>query len=184
MSAAEVLKAARAAGIELGVDGNYLVLEARAHRALNVRGSKLRHGATDVPTASLKAPRSYTIDEVARTLEVHRNTVRHWIKAGLPVIDGKRPVLMLGADLVEFLLQRRDARRQPCRAGQMFCLKCRKPQEPGGPDGGLRGEFCHLGRPHRHMPRLQSSDVSTSVGRAIVRVRGRTRRLPDAGTAT
>jgi excisionase family DNA binding protein len=80
----------------------------------------------------VKALRSYTIDEVARTLEVHRNTVRHWIKAGLPVIDDKRPILILGADLAEFLWRRRDARRQPCRAGQMFCLKCRKPQEPAG----------------------------------------------------
>jgi Helix-turn-helix domain len=80
----------------------------------------------------VKALRSYTIDEVARTLEVHRNTVRHWIKAGLPVIDDKRPILILGADLAEFLLRRRDARRQPCQAGQMFCLKCRKPREPAG----------------------------------------------------
>ena len=80
----------------------------------------------------VKALRSYTIDEVARTLEVHRNTIRHWIKAGLPVIDGKRPILMLGADLAEFLWRRREARRQPCRAGQMFCLKCRKPKEPAG----------------------------------------------------
>ena len=77
----------------------------------------------------VKALRSYTIDEVARTLEVHRNTPP---LAGLPVIDNKRPILMLGADVAEFLLQRRDARRQPCRAGQMFCLKCRKPQEPAG----------------------------------------------------
>jgi helix-turn-helix protein len=71
----------------------------------------------------VKALRSYTIDEVARTLEVHRNTVRHWIKAGLPVIDDKRPILMLGADVAKFLLQRRDARRQPCRAGQMLDLR-------------------------------------------------------------
>ena len=80
----------------------------------------------------VKALRSYTIDEVARTLKVHRNTVRHWIKAGLRVIDDKRPILMLGSDLAEYLLRRREARRQPCRAGQMFCLKCRKPQEPAG----------------------------------------------------
>ena len=80
----------------------------------------------------VKVLRSYTIDEVARTLEVHRNTVRHWIKTGLPVIDDKRPVLMLGSDLAEFLTRRRHARRQPCLAGQMFCLKCRKPQEPAG----------------------------------------------------
>ena len=46
----------------------------------------------------VKALRSYTIDEV--TLEVDRNTVRHWIKAWLPVIDDKRPILMLGADII------------------------------------------------------------------------------------
>jgi Helix-turn-helix domain len=80
----------------------------------------------------LKLLRSYTIEEVARTLEVHRNTVRHWIKAGLRVIDDKRPILMLGSDLAEFLLRRRNARRQPCQAGQMFCLRCRRPQEPAG----------------------------------------------------
>ena len=79
----------------------------------------------------VKVLRSYTIDEVARTLEVHRNTVRHWIKAGLPIIDDKRPILMLGSDLADFLSRQRDARRQPCQAGQMFCLKCRKPQEFG-----------------------------------------------------
>src|ERR1700732_5514679 len=73
----------------------------------------------------VKALRSYTIDEVTRTLEVHRNTVRHWIKAGLPVIDGKRPILILGADLAEFLWRRREAHRQPRRAGQKFCLKRR-----------------------------------------------------------
>jgi len=80
----------------------------------------------------VKLLRSYTIEEVARTLEVHRNTVRHWIKAGLRVIDDKRPILMLGSDLAEFLLRRRNARRQPCQAGQMFCLRCRRPQEPAG----------------------------------------------------
>ncbi len=80
----------------------------------------------------VKVLRSYTIDDVARTLEVHRNTVRHWIKSGLRVIDHKRPILVLGSDLSVFLLRRREARRQPCLAGQMFCLKCRKPQEPAG----------------------------------------------------
>ena len=80
----------------------------------------------------VKALRNYTIDEVARTLGVHRNTVRHWIKAGLPVIDDKRPILMLGGDLAQFLLRRREARRQPCGPGQLYCLKCRKPQEPAG----------------------------------------------------
>ena len=51
----------------------------------------------------IKTLRSYTIEETARTLDVHRNTVRHWIKDGLPVIDRRRPALILGSHLAEFL---------------------------------------------------------------------------------
>jgi hypothetical protein len=70
---------------------------------------------------------SYTIEEVARLLEVHRNTNRDWIKGGLPVIDGKHPALILGNELAEFLATRRAARRQTCQPEQMYCVKCRKP---------------------------------------------------------
>jgi excisionase family DNA binding protein len=80
----------------------------------------------------IKSLRSYTFEEAARDLGVHRNTVRHWVKAGLQVIRDKRPYLIVGGDLAEFLTQRREARRQPCQPGQMYCLKCRKPQEPAG----------------------------------------------------
>jgi excisionase family DNA binding protein len=78
----------------------------------------------------IKSLRSYTFEEAARDLGVHRNTVRHWVKAGLPVIKDKRPYLIVGRDLAEFLTQRREARRQPCQPGQMYCLKCRRPQAP------------------------------------------------------
>jgi excisionase family DNA binding protein len=80
----------------------------------------------------IKILRSYTIEEVARLLGVHRNTVRHWIKAGLPVIDSRRPALILGSDLAEFLAARRAARRHTCQPGQMYCVKCRQPREPTG----------------------------------------------------
>lgn len=40
MSAAEALKAARAVGIELGIDGDELVLEVCAHRAPIVWGGE------------------------------------------------------------------------------------------------------------------------------------------------
>ena len=80
----------------------------------------------------IKSLRSYTFEEAARDLGVHRNTVRHWVKAGLPVINDKRPHLIIGGDLAEFLTRRREARRRPCQQGQMYCLKCRKPQDPAG----------------------------------------------------
>jgi excisionase family DNA binding protein len=79
-----------------------------------------------------KSLRSYAIDEAARVIGVHRNTVRHWIKNGLPVLDDRRPALILGSDLKGFLARQRKARRQPCQPGEIFCVKCRKPQKPDG----------------------------------------------------
>jgi excisionase family DNA binding protein len=80
----------------------------------------------------IKTLRSYTIDEAARLVGVHRNSVRHWIKRGLPVLDDRRPTLILGSDLKAFLAKQREARRQPCQAGEIFCVKCRKPRKPDG----------------------------------------------------
>ena len=34
-----------------------------------------------------KIHRTYTVEEVARLYDVHRNTVRQWIKDGLPSMD-------------------------------------------------------------------------------------------------
>jgi excisionase family DNA binding protein len=79
----------------------------------------------------IKTLRSYTIDEAASALQVHRNAVRHWIKkCALPVMTDRRPHLIHGADLVAFLKHRREARRRKCEPGQLFCLKCRQPQTP------------------------------------------------------
>lgn len=96
----------------------------------------------------IKTLRSYTIDEVACVLRVHRNSVRYWIKqCGLPVLAERRPHLIHGADLVAFLKGRRAARRQKCGPGQFFCMKCRQPRAPMGgmvdyePITYLRGSF-------------------------------------------
>jgi len=79
----------------------------------------------------IKTLRSYTIDEAANVLHVHRNAVRYWIKkCGLPALTDRRPHLIHGAELVAFLKHRREARRRKCESGQFFCLKCRKPQTP------------------------------------------------------
>jgi excisionase family DNA binding protein len=66
----------------------------------------------------IKGKLSYTIDEVARALGTHRNTVRHWIrKAGLPAMTDARPHLILGSDLVAFLRTRRASRKRRCGVG-------------------------------------------------------------------
>jgi hypothetical protein len=79
-----------------------------------------------------KIHRSYTVEEVARLFEVHKNTVRNWIKAGLPVCDDRRPTLILGEHLRDFLRGRRQARKRRCRDDELYCLRCRAPMRPAG----------------------------------------------------
>ncbi len=79
-----------------------------------------------------KIHRSYTVDEIAKLYGVHRNTVRAWIARGLPTVDQRRPWLVLGAHLSEFLQARRTAAKRTCRPGEIYCLRCREPRNPAG----------------------------------------------------
>jgi len=78
----------------------------------------------------VKLNRSYTIDEARRVLKVSRNTVGNWIKDGLRVCDDRRPTLILGGDLFEYLTNRRQKRRCSCASGQLYCFHCRAAREP------------------------------------------------------
>ena len=85
------------------------------------------------PNPSLpKIHRNYTVEEAADLLGVHKNTVREWIKRGLPTIDDKRPRLIMGRDLSAFLQARRAKNKQPCKAGEIYCVRCRAPKVPAG----------------------------------------------------
>lgn len=75
---------------------------------------------------------NYTVDEVATLFGIHRNTVREWVKRGLPTSDGRRPMLILGRDLVAFLTARRAKNKRTCQPGQIYCVRCRAPREPAG----------------------------------------------------
>jgi len=46
----------------------------------------------------VKTHRSYTVEEIASLLDLHKNSVRTWVKAGLPTCDGQRPMLILGSE--------------------------------------------------------------------------------------
>jgi excisionase family DNA binding protein len=78
----------------------------------------------------IKLHRPYAVDEAARTLGVHPNTVRHWIADGLPALASKRPVLILGSELRAFLQKRNSRAKRPCPPGTLYCLKCRVPSRP------------------------------------------------------
>ncbi len=80
----------------------------------------------------VKIHRSYKVEEIARLLGKHKNTVRNWIKNGLATIDDKRPMLILGKDLVEFLQASRRKNKQSCKPGELYCVRCRVPKYPAG----------------------------------------------------
>ena len=55
----------------------------------------------------VKVHRSYSVEEISSLLGVHKNTVRAWLKQGLPPIDGRRPTLVHGPTLIRLLKDRR-----------------------------------------------------------------------------
>lgn len=73
---------------------------------------------------------SYSVEDVARTLGVHKNSVRGWVDKGLEPIDRRRPMLFAGCTLRAFLIAQRSSRRRPCRPGTFYCFRCREPREP------------------------------------------------------
>ena len=79
-----------------------------------------------------KIHRNYTVEEVAGLYGVFKGTVRAWIKAGLPIINDKRPMLILGSDLVAFHQARRTKNKQKCKPGEIYCVRCRAPKNPAG----------------------------------------------------
>jgi excisionase family DNA binding protein len=76
---------------------------------------------------SIKMHRPYSVDEAARTLGVHKATVRRWLKKWkVPIFDDQKPVLIRGEDLKSLGNQMKKP-SSPCRVDQAYCLKCRKP---------------------------------------------------------
>lgn len=80
----------------------------------------------------VKIHRSYTVDEAARTLGVHKQTVRAWIANGLPTIDERRPIMIQGQALFNFLHDARRKAKRPCAMDEIYCVKCRAPKVPAG----------------------------------------------------
>ena len=80
----------------------------------------------------VKIHRNYTVEETAALFSIHKNTVREWVKAGLTVLDDKRPMLILGPELAAFLQARRAKNKQTCRPGEMYCVRCHTPKLAAG----------------------------------------------------
>lgn len=73
----------------------------------------------------VKIHRNYTVEESALICNVHKNTVRSWIKNGLATVDRIRPILILGKDLRAFLEAKRAKNKHKLQSGEIYCVRCR-----------------------------------------------------------
>ena len=79
-----------------------------------------------------KLHRNYSVEDAADLYGVFKGTVRAWIKAGLQILNQKRPMLIKGSELAAYHRARRTKNKHTCKAGEMYCLKCRIPKKPDG----------------------------------------------------
>jgi Helix-turn-helix domain len=126
----------------------------------------------------VKIHRCYSVEEIARLLGICRATVRRWLKTGLRAIDGQRPALVRGADLLEYLTARIKPKSR-CPPGHCYCVKCRVPHPPAGAmaefvvltatSGNLRGLCPVCGTMmHRRMAMAQLERIGTNLEVTIV----------------
>lgn len=83
-----------------------------------------------ITASRIKSNRSYTVEQAAETLDVTQQTIRAWIKSGLPVLNTKRPTLIMGFALKDFVQTRREGSKRPLDHGEMYCLGCKAVTAP------------------------------------------------------
>jgi len=80
-------------------------------------------------TSRIRKHLSYSVPEICEDLGVHRNTVREWIRQGLPKLDTSRPLLIYGSNLKIFLEARQKSRKKKCAFNELYCFRCRSPRQ-------------------------------------------------------
>ncbi|MBL0320176.1 MAG: hypothetical protein IPP74_12945 [Alphaproteobacteria bacterium] len=76
---------------------------------------------------------SYDLDEICQLYSdhrLHKQTVRRWIKEGLPTIDKHTPGLVYGSQLKKFLGKQNQMNKCSTAYEQFYCFKCRDARNP------------------------------------------------------
>ena len=80
----------------------------------------------------IRIHQSYEVWEVADLLGASEQTVRRWISKGLPVLNSKRPALILGFELKSYLEAVQAKPHSNAALGAIMCMACSERQMPLG----------------------------------------------------
>ena len=70
---------------------------------------------------------AYDLDEICALFSdtgLHIQTVRAWVKNGLKTIDGGKPMLIYGYDLIAYIKSQNDKGKCETAFDQFYCFKC------------------------------------------------------------
>ena len=81
---------------------------------------------------AVKSALTYEVAEAAKALGKSQATIRNWIKDGLPVLSGKKPLLISGAAIRIYLRAKYRAAKSPMLQDELFCLSCQVGRKPVG----------------------------------------------------
>ncbi|WP_319545914.1 helix-turn-helix domain-containing protein [Ruegeria conchae] len=103
--------------------------------------------AKSFPAHKVKSHLVYTVWEAADVLGCHRQTVIRWIRNnGLAADTSRKPWLIEGHVLKEFLGHKQSKARCKLALHHCYCLSCRGPREPDGKIADYVQETASSGR--------------------------------------
>lgn len=79
----------------------------------------------------VRSHRPYTIASLAKLLGVSPATVRRWIKVNgldVAIVSETGPIILKGDKVKAWGKARQQARRQPCKPDEIYCVRCKSPQ--------------------------------------------------------
>lgn len=80
-------------------------------------------------TNLIKETLSYSVKDITELFGIHKRTIQQWFKEGLPKIDSKKPYLVLGINLKDFIKKKQQNRKKKCKENEFYCCKCREPRK-------------------------------------------------------
>ena len=80
--------------------------------------------------SKIRTTQVYTVADFAQELDRRKETVLRWIKDGMPILDGRKPYLIDGAEAKAWLKEKWQKRKSSCCLDEIYCAPCHSKKHP------------------------------------------------------